>query len=106
MGRGVGSVLAVVLFGAAGALPAAAADDDPFGSDWPEGPGREDVGYFCSACHSLAIVKQQGLSRRRWDKMFDWMVEEQGMPELEGEERELFLDYLTTHFGQPEQAAQ
>ncbi|QPC42289.1 hypothetical protein HW532_05970 [Kaustia mangrovi] len=77
----------------------AAAGADELGSDWPEGPGREDVGYFCSACHSLAIVKQQGLTRGQWDEMFDWMVEEQGMPELEGEMREEFLDYLSENFG-------
>ena len=77
----------------------AQAEDDPFGSDWPEGPGREDTGYLCGACHSLRIVIQQGLSRSDWDETLDWMIEEQDMAPLETEEREIILTYLSTHFG-------
>lgn len=73
-------------------------EDDEFGPDWPLGPGREDTGYLCGACHSLAIVKQQGLTRGDWDELIDWMVEEQGMAELETSERNLILDYLAEHF--------
>lgn len=78
---------------------------DAFGADWPPGPAREDVGYFCSACHSLAIVKQQGLTRAQWDALFDWMVEEQGMAEIEGEMRKAFLDYLSQNFGPDDRGA-
>ncbi len=71
--------------------------------DWeglPPGPGREEVYYTCSACHSLKMVTQQGLSRQRWDKTLEWMVEEQGMDEIESTaERDLILDYLAEHFG-------
>ena len=70
--------------------------------DWqglPPGPGREEVFYLCQACHSLAIVKQQGLDRETWDETLVWMVEEQEMPEPEPEERDLMLGYLSTHFG-------
>jgi cytochrome c len=84
------------------ALPAQAAGDgetDPFGSTWPAGPGRNLTGFTCSACHSLAIVKQQGLSRKSWDELLDWMVEEQGMGEPGPEQRKETLDYLATHFG-------
>ncbi|TQV80915.1 aldehyde dehydrogenase [Denitrobaculum tricleocarpae] len=81
------------------ATAAAAIDeDDEFGPDWPLGPGREDTGYLCGACHSLAIVKQQGLTRGDWDELIDWMVEEQGMAEPETSERDLILDYLAEHF--------
>lgn len=73
-------------------------EDDEFGADWPLGPGREDTGYLCGACHSLAIVKQQGLKREDWDELLDWMVEEQGMDELEAADRELILDYLAKNF--------
>jgi len=75
------------------------AADDPFGADWPAGPGREVTGYTCNACHSLAIVKQQGLSRETWDELLDWMVEEQGMAEPPADQRALMLDYLAAHFG-------
>jgi hypothetical protein len=74
--------------------------DDPFGPGWPAGEGREDVGYFCSACHSLELVKQQGLSRARWDHLLTWMAATQNMPPLEGEERTRFLDYLAANFGE------
>lgn len=72
------------------------------GEDWdglPPGKGREEVFYSCQACHSLAIVKQQGLSREWWDDTLTWMVEEQNMAELDEEDRALVLDYLATHYG-------
>jgi len=65
----------------------------------PQGPGREEVYGLCSACHSLMIVKQQGLSRPDWDETLIWMVEEQGMPEIDGETLEVVLDYLAEHYG-------
>lgn len=82
-------------------IPPAVADEEenPFGADWPQTEGWEETGYLCNACHSLAIVKQQGLSKERWDKLLDWMVEEQGMPELEPDERVVILDYLAQNFG-------
>lgn len=65
----------------------------------PEGPGREEVFYACQACHSLAIVKQQGMDRYSWDETLAWMTEEQGMEPLDPAELELVLDYLATHYG-------
>ena len=70
--------------------------------DWdglPQGPGREEVFGICRACHSLMIVKQQGLTREAWDETLVWMVEEQGMPELDDEYLNLVLDYLASHYG-------
>lgn len=65
----------------------------------PAGPGRVMVFGICQACHSLAIVKQQGLDRESWDETLVWMVEEQGMPRLDPKNRKMILDYLTTHYG-------
>ena len=71
--------------------------------DWqglPPGPGREEVFYSCNVCHSLMLVTQQGMNRDRWDDTLEWMVEEQGMTEIEDvATRERILDYLSTHFG-------
>ena len=70
--------------------------------DWqglPAGLGREEVFYTCQACHSLAIVTQQGLDRDSWDETLVWMVEEQEMDPLDLEDRKLVLDYLATHYG-------
>jgi hypothetical protein len=80
----------------AGPLGAVQLIDEP--EDMPEGPGRDTVFYVCSACHSMSLVVQQGLSRKRWDKLLDWMVEEQGMAELDAATRTEILDYLSTHY--------
>ena len=93
-------VLLAALLSAAGGAGAARADALEPG--WPEGPGSEEAFYLCAACHSLAIVKQQGLDRASWDELLVWMVEEQGMEEPEPEERVLILDFLTKNFGVPE----
>lgn len=57
------------------------------------------VASVCSACHSLHLVAQQGLSKQRWDETLDWMVEEQGMDELNPDDREAVLVYLSTYYG-------
>lgn len=71
--------------------------------DWqglPPGAGREEVFYTCNVCHSIMLVTQQGMSRRRWNETLEWMVEEQGMNEIgDATTRDLILDYLSTHFG-------
>lgn len=73
--------------------------DEALLASLPEGPGKEETFYACHGCHSFRLVVQQGLSRARWDKTLDWMVEEQGMPEL-GEDRTLILDYLAEHYNE------
>jgi cytochrome c len=83
------------------AAPATEAEIDFQGL--PAGKGREEVFYLCNACHSLKTVKQQGLPRDRWDELLHWMTEKQGMPALEGQERDLVLDYLAENYGIPKQ---
>jgi len=80
-------------------VAAAAAADSEFGV-LHVAPGVEDTYYACTACHSEMIVAQQGLSRDGWDELLVWMVEEQGMPELDGEERMAILNYLATHYNE------
>lgn len=63
------------------------------------GENMKLVAAVCSACHSLHMVTQQGLSRQRWDETLDWMIEEQGMDELPGDDREAILKYLSTYYG-------
>lgn len=95
------NVIAYLATLAEGAAAAAAPAVD-YGPDWPTGPGQAEVGQLCNTCHSLAIVKQQRLSRSTWDKLLNWMVSEQGMAPQAPERRELILDYLVTHFGAPD----
>jgi hypothetical protein len=82
-----------------GGLVSPAAAQDEYGG-LPEGEGREIVYGVCSGCHSIRLVEQQGMSRERWDHLLDWMVEKQGMPELDPETRGTVLDYLAEHYGQ------
>ena len=79
--------------------PAYAADDRDEYQGLPPGTGRDEVFGLCGACHSMKLVTQQGLSRQRWDTVLDYMVEEQEMPEVDGEMRKLILDYLAEFYG-------
>jgi len=66
----------------------------------PEGPGREETFYACTACHGTLIVKQQGMTRTQWDASIDWMIERHGMARPDQAEREVILDYLAAQFPQ------
>ncbi len=82
--------------GSAGRLPGEA--DVPV-DGLPPGNGRKEVRALCSSCHSLQVVVQQGLDARRWDALMDWMVNEEGMTDLDSGTRRLIVNYLATHFG-------
>lgn len=73
-------------------------EGNPEFEDLPDAPGAEETYYLCSACHSIALVKQQRLSDARWDYLWTWMIEEQGMPEQDDETRDTILSYLKQHF--------
>lgn len=83
------------------AQPAPAAAPDPVAETpeaLPDGHGREDTFYRCTACHGTAVIRRSRLSRDRWDELMDWMTERHGMPVLEGDERRLIVDYLAAAF--------
>ncbi len=94
MRRFLGVVSIVATGGAAGAAGAA---DDLGGL--PQGPGQEEAYAICAACHSIRMVTQQRLNRADWDEALVWMVEEQEMPAIEPEQRDLILDYLAKNYG-------
>jgi len=71
---------------------------DPDLGDLPIGVGAEDTYYQCIACHSTAIIRQQELTDARWDYLWGWMVEEQGMYEPDDEIKDTIMEYLKTHF--------
>ncbi len=64
----------------------------------PDAPGAEDTYYQCVACHSTEIIKQQRVSDARWDDLWSWMIEQQGMIEPDPETADVILGYLKTHF--------
>ena len=74
------------------------AEPNPDFGDLPDGVGADETFYQCIACHSTAIIRQQRLSDARWDYLWTWMVEEQGMYEPDDEIKEEILTYLKTHF--------
>lgn len=96
LSRAAGAALALAC--AILAAPALAEDENPW-APLPPGEGAEETYYTCIACHSLRTVTNGGYSRAVWDELLDWMVEDQGMIPLEPDEREIILDYLTTHIG-------
>jgi hypothetical protein len=69
----------------------------------PDGEGRSETFAYCSVCHNTAIVRRSRFTRDQWDGLMDWMAERHGMNPLEGEFRDLIVNYLATHFG-PAQA--
>lgn len=64
----------------------------------PDTEGAEETFYQCIACHSTTTFTQQRLSDERWDYLWDWMVEDQGMYEPDAETKEIILTYLKRHF--------
>lgn len=70
---------------------------------YPAGQHRDDTFYFCTACHGFKIIAQQGMSRDRWSDTFDTMTKRHGMPDVQGEQRDQMLDYLSSTF--PERRA-
>jgi len=95
----------LILAGVVLAAPATASLADEELGGMPPAPGAEETYYACSACHSIKLVVQQGLSRESWEESLEWMVEEQEMEPLEPEDLKLILDYLSTYYG-PDRKAQ
>jgi hypothetical protein len=62
--------------------------------DLPDGPGRDETFGLCSACHAYRLVSNQGMSRERWDETMAWMTQRHGMPDIQGADRDVILDYL------------
>jgi hypothetical protein len=71
---------------------------DPEFDNLPISPGMEETYYSCTACHSVQTFAQMRLTDERWEYLWDWMIKEQGMPEYDGETREIVLKYLQEHF--------
>lgn len=80
------------------AISSAASAQDESPDDLPEGKGRDEAFYGCTACHGFAIVRQQGMSRDRWDATIVDMMERHNMPEPDAADRALILEYLTANF--------
>ena len=61
--------------------------------------GAEVTYAYCVACHSERLVAQQGLTRKRWSALLDWMIEEHGMTVIDEPDLGGILDYLVNKYG-------
>lgn len=66
--------------------------------DLPEGKGRDETYYGCTACHGLAIVVRQGLTRQGWEDILQLMYTRHNMSELPKDDEAAILAYLTERF--------
>src|SRR5262245_5492172 len=100
MMRHIRAVLMLILAVAAPAAAAAQAvtprDESP--ADYPDGPGRDQTFYTCTACHGFKLVAAQGQARAQWEDTLDFMTQRHSMPKLEGNDRKVVLDYLEASF--------
>lgn len=100
------AVAALLVAGAGGGTPPPAAAQAPADIPGaveeidvlPEGEGREETFYACTACHNTALIRRSGFTREQWDDLMDWMVRQQNMQPLEPDERRVIVDYLAEHF--------
>ncbi len=90
-------VIVALLFGISVSYGQDAEEESEYGV-LVDGPGVDLTYAYCAACHSEMLVAQQGLTRKHWDELFEWMVEEQGMSEIEEPDRTIVLDYLETNY--------
>jgi hypothetical protein len=60
--------------------------------------GAQLVQAHCSACHSLALVTQNRMSREGWIATIRWMQDKQGLWDL-GQAEAMIVEYLAEHFG-------
>jgi len=66
--------------------------------DLPEGKGRDITFYTCTACHGVALIKSQGMSRELWENSFELMLTRHRMPPVKDGERAEIIDYLVEQF--------
>lgn len=83
---------------ATGAAAGQAQEHNDTPDDLPAGAGRDETFYACTACHGVAIIRAQGMSRERWDGTIDEMIARHAMPEPDAGDRRLIVDYLASAF--------
>ncbi len=66
----------------------------------PSGAGQEKVRAACLGCHDAAIIAQQQLDRRSWERRLDKMIR-WGAP-VRARNREVILNYLVKNYSAPQ----
>ena len=85
-------------FGVAAAAPMSPPEAEDYGV-MVAAPEASETFDACATCYSERIAAQQGLIRKQWAKLLDWMVEEQEMEPIEAGARDIILDYLAEQCG-------
>ncbi|WP_169570318.1 aldehyde dehydrogenase [Sneathiella limimaris] len=83
-----------VVFSSAGVM----ADEESEYGVLVDKPGAEETYIYCTACHSEKIVAQQGLTKKAWDELLVWMVDEQEMEPIEEPDRSVIIEYLAKYY--------
>jgi mono/diheme cytochrome c family protein len=87
----------VTAVGALAQAPAFSPRDEQV-EELPPGRGRDETFGLCAACHNFRLVSAQGMTRDRWDETMTWMTTRHNMPDIQGDDRDLVLNYLSTHY--------
>lgn len=85
-----------VSLAALGLLPILAAQSAS-NPELPPGPMQAKVTTACTECHEARIIVQQRLSKAAWTKEVDKMAKWGAL--VEPQDRDAFIDYLSTNFG-------
>jgi hypothetical protein len=64
----------------------------------PEGKGREQAFYNCTACHAFKLVAAQAMTRQNWDDTIQQMIDRHKMNAPSLEDLALILDYLEKQY--------
>lgn len=65
----------------------------------PADVGREETYLICFGCHSIGRIKERRLTRDEWETTLNGVAARvEQFPELDPEERETILTYLSKHF--------
>ncbi|MEL6934465.1 MAG: aldehyde dehydrogenase [Pseudomonadota bacterium] len=86
--------------GTASASNAEDEEEEDFNGILVNKPGADITFAYCAGCHSERIIAQQGLTRDGWIEVLEWMVEEQGMGEIEDPDYTDIINYLSDHYGE------
>jgi mono/diheme cytochrome c family protein len=92
--------IAIVLFGALAAAPAAAQDAKEKPVALKKAPGLDKVEANCAACHSLDYIQMNSPfpNAALWDAEVTKMIKAFGAPIDEADARAI-VDYLKTNYG-------
>jgi hypothetical protein len=96
-GAGAAAIAAALVLATAG-LAQDFRPRPPAIEDLPEGPGREETFYACTACHGLDLIKAQKMDAAGWERTIDYMIDTHGMFTPDPDHRALIVNYLATAF--------